>query len=183
MVLPYKPLIEHQGGCSIMEKIKIAVVGLGNCASSLLQGIEYYKDKQPEEAIGLMHWEIGGYSPSDIEVVAAFDIDKRKVGHDVNEAIFARPNCTAVFCPNMPKTGVKVSMGKVLDGVSEHMKEYDEECRFVVSVTKRNLPQNDVIDVLKNSGAEMILNYLPVGSEEATTVLCPMCTRYRHCIC
>lgn len=167
MFLPYKPLFEHQGGCSIMEKIKIAVVGLGNCASSLLQGIEYYKDKKPEEAIGLMHWDIGGYAPSDIEVVAAFDIDKRKVGRDVNEAIFARPNCTAVFCPNMPKTGINVSMGKVLDGVSEHLKDYDEECRFVVSSEKE--PSTDeVINILKNSGAEIILNYLPVGSEEAT---------------
>jgi myo-inositol-1-phosphate synthase len=150
-----------------MEKIKIAVVGLGNCASSLLQGIEYYKDKKPEEAIGLMHWEIGGYAPSDIEVVAAFDIDKRKVGHDVNEAIFARPNCTAVFCPKMPKTGIKVSMGKILDGVSEHMKDYDEDCRFVIS-SEKEPSTDDVINILKNSGAEIMLNYLPVGSEEAT---------------
>ena len=99
-----------------MKKIRIAVVGVGNCASSLIQGIEYYRHKKPREAIGLMHWEIGGYTPSDIEVVAAFDIDKRKVGRDVNEAIFAKPNCTAVFCPTCPKTGVKVRMGRVLDG-------------------------------------------------------------------
>lgn len=150
-----------------MEKIKIAVVGLGNCASSLIQGIEYYKDKQPDEAIGLMHWDIGGYTPSDIEVVAAFDIDKRKVGRDVNEAIFERPNCTAVFCPHMPLTGVKVSMGKILDGISEHMKEYDEDYRFVAS-DKPEPTKDDVISILKSSGAEIILNYLPVGSELAT---------------
>jgi myo-inositol-1-phosphate synthase len=71
-----------------------------------------------------MHWDIGGYRPSDIEVVAAFDIDKRKVGRDVNEAIFARPNCTAVFCPDMPDTGVRVSMGRILDGCADHMKDY-----------------------------------------------------------
>ena len=93
-----------------MEKIRIAIVGLGNCASSLLQGIEYYRHKQPAEAIGLMHWTIGGYRPADIEVVAAFDIDKRKVGRDVNEAIFARPNCTMVLCPSMPKTGVSTTL-------------------------------------------------------------------------
>ena len=77
-----------------MKKIKVAIIGIGNCASSLIQGIHYYKDKNPEEAIGLMHWNIGGYTPSDIEVVAAFDIDKRKVGSDVSDAIFAKPNCT-----------------------------------------------------------------------------------------
>ncbi len=80
-----------------MDAIKIGIVGIGNCASSLVQGIEYYKDKRPEEAIGLMHWEIGGYRPGDIEVVAAFDIDVRKVGKDVSEAIFEPPNCTTGF--------------------------------------------------------------------------------------
>jgi myo-inositol-1-phosphate synthase len=150
-----------------MEKIKIAVVGIGNCASSLLQGIEYYRDKRPKEAIGLMHWDIGGFSPSDIEVVAAFDIDKRKIGKDVNEAIFAKPNCTAVFCPKMPKTGVKVQMGRLLDGVSEHMKEYDEDYIFVVSKEKE-ATRDAFIGELKDSGAEILLNYLPVGSEEAT---------------
>src|SRR3990167_11181904 len=103
-----------------MKKIKIAVVGVGNCASSLIQGLYYYRDKSAEEAIGLMNWEIGGYRPYDIEVVAAFDIDERKVGKDVNEAIFALPNCTAVFCKDLPASGVKVNMGKVLDGVSAH---------------------------------------------------------------
>ena len=99
-----------------MGTIKIAIVGIGNCASSLVQGIEYYKDKRPEDAIGLMHWEIGGYKPQDIEVVAAFDIDLRKVGKDVSEAIFAPPNCTTVFCGNVSKMGVPVRMGRILDG-------------------------------------------------------------------
>lgn len=150
-----------------MEKIKIAVVGIGNCASSLLQGIEYYRDKHPEDAIGLMHWEIGGYAPSDIQVVAAFDIDKRKVGKDVNEAIFAEPNCTAIFCPDMPRTGVKVRMGKILDGISEHMKEYDEEFTFVAS-NEKEPSREEIVAHLKETGAEILLNYLPVGSEEAT---------------
>jgi len=95
-----------------MGKIKIAIAGIGNCSNSLIQGINYYKDKDSQEAIGLMHWDIGGYRPYDIEVAAAFDIDKRKVGQDVSEAIFAAPNCTTVFCKNIPKTGVKVQNGK-----------------------------------------------------------------------
>src|SRR5512133_3710838 len=101
-----------------MTKIKIAIAGIGNCASSLIQGIEYYKTEN-NEPIGLMHGEIGGYRPGDIKVVAAFDIDARKVGKDISKAIFAPPNCTAIFCPDVPATGVQVKMGRVLDGVSE----------------------------------------------------------------
>ena len=150
-----------------MSKIKIAVIGVGNCASSLIQGFEYYRDKKSKEAIGLMHWEIGGYKPSDIEVVAAFDIDKRKVGKDVAEAIFALPNNTLVFCNKIPKTGVKVKMGKVLDGVAEHMQSFSEEYTFILSHAQE--PNRDeVIQELKKSGAEILVNYLPVGSEEAT---------------
>ena len=151
----------------IMQKIRIAIVGLGNCASSLLQGIEYYRHKQPHEAYGLMHWDIGGYKPSDIVVVAAFDIDKRKVGRDVSEAIFAKPNCTAVFCPAMQKTGVTVQMGRVLDGCADHMKEYEEEYTFVVA-REQEPDQEAITAALRDSGAEILLNYLPVGSEAAT---------------
>ncbi|KUK00848.1 MAG: Myo-inositol-1-phosphate synthase, partial [Methanobacteriaceae archaeon 41_258] len=79
-----------------MGKIKIAIIGVGNCASSLIQGIYYYTEKDEQDAIGLMHWDIGGYKPEDIEVVAAFDVDKRKVGKDLSEAIFAPPNCTKI---------------------------------------------------------------------------------------
>ena len=93
-----------------MSTIKVAIVGVGNCASSLVQGIEYYKNRTPEEAIGLMNREIGGFRPSDLEVVAAFDVDVRKVGKDVAEAIYEAPNCTTVFCEKVPKTGVRVSM-------------------------------------------------------------------------
>ena len=150
-----------------MEKIRIAVVGVGNCACSLLQGIEYYRHKQAADAIGLMHWAIGGYRPSSIEVVAAFDIDKRKVGRDVNEAIFAKPNCTAVFCPSMPKTGVKVTMGKILDGVADHMADFEEDYRFVVA-HEREPSFAEVVEMLKDTNAEVLVNYLPVGSEEAT---------------
>jgi len=150
-----------------MDKIRIAVIGIGNCASSLLQGIEYYRHKKSTEATGLMHWEIGGFAPSDIEVAAAFDIDKRKVGRDINEAIFAKPNCTAIICPSMPQRGVAVRMGRVLDGVAEHMKDYEEEYTFVVAKEKES-SHDEVVAHLRDSGAEILLNYLPVGSEAAT---------------
>jgi len=150
-----------------MSKIKIAVIGVGNCASSLIQGIRYYEDKSSQNAIGLMHWEIGGYRPSDIEVVTAFDVDKRKVGRDISEAIFAKPNCTVVFEKNVPPSGVKVVMGRVLDGISDHMKEYGDDRTFLVS-DHQQPAKADVLDILKTSGAEMLVNYLPVGSEEAT---------------
>ncbi|RME80962.1 MAG: inositol-3-phosphate synthase, partial [Zetaproteobacteria bacterium] len=149
------------------KKVKIAIVGVGNCASSLIQGIYYYGPEKKNDAIGLMHWEIGGYAPHDLEVVAAFDIDKRKVGRDVAEAIFAKPNCTTVFCPDVPKTGVKVQMGKVLDGFSEHMRDYPEDHTFVLADAPEPT-QEDVVRILKESGAEIVVNYLPVGSEEAT---------------
>lgn len=149
------------------SKIKIAIAGLGNCASSLIQGIHYYADKRADEAVGLMHWDIGGFTPSDIEVVVAFDIDKRKVGRDVNEAIFALPNCTTAFYPNLPACGVTVRMGRILDGMSEHMHEYEEKYRFAPSDAAQ--PEAEaVVKVLRDSGADVLLNYMPVGSEQAT---------------
>jgi myo-inositol-1-phosphate synthase len=114
-----------------------------------------------------MHWNLGGYGPSDIEVVAAFDIDRRKVGNNLNEAIFALPNCTKKFCPDLPPSTVTVSMGRILDGLSEHMREYEERYTFVAA----SVPEPDrksVVDRIKASGAEILLNYMPVGSQRAT---------------
>jgi myo-inositol-1-phosphate synthase len=150
-----------------MSKIKVAIVGVGNCASSLVQGIHYYEGERLAEAIGLMHREIGGYVPSDVEVVAAFDIDRRKVGRDVADAIFARPNCTAVFCSQVPPSGVEVRMGRILDGCSDHMSGYADERTFLPA-TAAEPTAEDVVRELRRSGAEIVLNYLPVGSEEAT---------------
>ena len=150
-----------------MNKIKIAVVGIGNCASSLIQGIEYYRSKENNEHIGLMHYELGGYKPHDIGVVAAFDIDKRKVGKDLAEAIFAAPNCTTVFFNGVSPNGVKVRMGRIMDGFAEHMNDYDEKYTFVPSAEPEPSKEG-VVSVLKESGAEILVNYLPVGSEEAT---------------
>ncbi len=150
-----------------MNHIKIAIVGVGNCASSLIQGIHYYREKSPQDAIGLMHWEIGGYKPSDIEVVAAFDTDKRKVGKDVAEAIFEKPNCTTRFCNDVPRSRVKVRMGRIVDGFADHMRDYKQSRTFVLADLQEPT-ENEVVGVLKESGAEMLLNYLPVGSEEAT---------------
>ena len=150
-----------------MEKIRIGIVGIGNCASSLVQGIEYYKDKNANDAIGLMHWDVEGYKPHDIEVVAAFDVDKRKVGKDVSEAIFELPNCTKVFCNNLPKANVKVRMGKIIDGFSEHMKDYEDKYTFVLDGAKE-ASKEEIISALKESRTEILLSYLPVGAEKAT---------------
>jgi myo-inositol-1-phosphate synthase len=118
-----------------------------------------------------MHLDIGGYKPWDIEVGAAFDIDKRKVGKSLREAIFAKPNCTKVFFSNFNDSGVKVSMGEVLDGVSEHMKDYPEDRTFVIA----NERPCNVEKVLKESGVEILLNYLPVGSDLATQFYAEAC--------
>ena len=150
-----------------MPAIRIAIAGVGNCASSLVQGIHYYRGKNREAAIGLMHWDLGGYQPGDIQVVAAFDIDKRKVGRDVSEAILAEPNCTRRFLPDLPACNVNVHMGRVLDGMADHMQDYEAKYTFVPT----DLPQPDqqqVVDILKESGTEVLLNYMPVGSDEAT---------------
>ena len=151
----------------VVGKVKIALAGVGNCASSLIQGIHYYRERKQTDVIGLMHWNIGGYDPGDIEVVAAFDIDRRKVGTDLHEAVFASPNCTTVFYPGLAVSGVTVRMGRILDGISDHMQEYGEQYIFVPA----DDPEPDmaaVVAVLRESGAHILLNYMPVGSEEAT---------------
>jgi myo-inositol-1-phosphate synthase len=149
-----------------MKKIKIGIVGIGNCASSLIQGINYYRNKEADKAIGLMHWDIGGYRPHDIEVSAAFDIDKRKVGKDVADAIFESPNCTNVFHRDIPATGVNVRMGQVLDGISEHMRDYDDRYTFLPADDPEP-GKDEVVRELVESGTEILLNYVPVGSEKA----------------
>lgn len=142
------------------RSIKIAIVGVGNCASSLVQGIEYYKDAKGDSFVpGVMHVNFGGYHIRDLKVVAAFDVNSNKVGKDVAEAIYANPNNTAVFA-QVSKTGVKVSRGPVLDGVNKYTAE-------VVPVDETQKAA-DVVKVLKESGAEIVINYLPVGSQKAT---------------
>ena len=149
-----------------MSSIRVAVVGIGNCASSLVQGLEHYREGA-NDMVGLMHWEMGGYKPSDIKVVAAWDVDQRKVGLDVAEAIFAKPNCTAIFAPNVQATGTVVKMGAVLDGVAEHMDEYAADRTFVVA-NDAQPSRADIVAELRASGAEVLMNYLPVGSQQAT---------------
>ena len=149
-----------------MNSIRIAVVGIGNCASSLVQGLEHYREGANDQ-VGLMHFDMGGYKPSDIKVVAAWDVDRRKVGKDVAEAIFAKPNCTAVFAPNVGSTGTIVKMGKKLDGVADHMADFKDDRTFLVSDAAEPT-REEVIADLKASGADVLMNYLPVGSQEAT---------------
>ncbi|MBI2578662.1 MAG: inositol-3-phosphate synthase [Candidatus Aenigmarchaeota archaeon] len=156
-----------------MPKIRIAIAGVGNCASSLVQGIFYYKDiASNDDAVpGLMHNVLGGYRISDIEPVAAFDIDARKVGKDLSEAIFAKPNCTYVFQRDVPNLSVEVMKAPVLDGVASHMKDYPESSTFKVGMEAAA----DVADVLKEKKADMLINYLPVGSEEAAKYYANAC--------
>jgi myo-inositol-1-phosphate synthase len=135
-------------------KIKVAILGIGNCASSLVQGLEYYKINDTDN--GLISDVIGGYRVSDIEIVAAFDINKNKVGKDISEAIFTEPNNTIKFS-EVPQLGVKVSPGKTLDGIGKFVKD------IIEPVEDSDL----VVDVLKSSGAEILINLLPVGSDEA----------------
>jgi myo-inositol-1-phosphate synthase len=149
-----------------MTEIRVAIVGVGNCASSLVQGAAFYAD--PDNAsIGLMHWDLAGYRPADLRFVAAFDIDQRKVGLDLAQAIFAEPNCTAVFQSEVPPIGIAVAMGAVLDGVADHMASMPRTRTFV----EADLPQPSkaqVVAALKAARAEVLVNFLPVGSEDAT---------------
>lgn len=149
-----------------MNEINIGIIGVGNCASFLVQGIEYYRNEKDENAIGLMHQEIGGYTPYDIKPVCAFDIDKRKVGKDLSEAIFSKPNCCEVITEDIPSQDVKVKMGKVLDGFPKHMGEYDDNFSFVLS-DEKEATKDEIVQELKRSGCEILLNYLPVGAEKA----------------
>jgi myo-inositol-1-phosphate synthase len=149
-----------------MAKIRVAIVGVGNCASSLLQGLEFYQhapidDRQ--KLAGLMHYSLGGYLPGDIEVACAFDIDARKVGRPVEDACFALPNNTQTIWRDLPDYGVKVDMGEPHDGIAPHMASYPPERTFI-------LADNQPVDIerrLRESGAEVMLCYLPVGSQKA----------------
>ncbi len=158
------------------KKVKVAIAGVGNCASSLIQGIFYYKDKKNVDVSGLMHEEIGGYKPWDLEIVAAWDIDARKVGYDISEAIFNPPNCTATFKRDIPKLDIKVRKGKVLDGYPEHMKNYPPENAFVLSNEKED-SLDTVVDVLKESEADVLINYVPVGAEKAARFYAEACLK------
>ena len=146
-----------------MKTIRLAIAGVGNCASSLLQGIEYYRTRTSAESAGLMHTAIGGYRLEDIDVVAAFDVDRRKVGKPLEEAIFAEPQCTTVFQRDLPSYGVTVQMGPVLDGVAAHMADYTDAQAFRVADEQAC----DVAAVLRDTEAEVLVSYMPVGSEEA----------------
>jgi myo-inositol-1-phosphate synthase len=141
------------------NKVRVAVVGVGNCASSLIQGLHYYKDAKDDDHIpGLMHVNLGGYRICDIEVVAAFDVVDTKVGLDLSEAIYAYPNNTYKFC-QVPPMGVKVSRGMTHDGLGKYLSEI---------LKKAPGPTDDIVGILKATKADLLINYLPVGSEMAT---------------
>jgi myo-inositol-1-phosphate synthase len=148
-----------------MRKIRVAVVGIGNCASALVQGVHYYGDPD-RDCAGLIHRAIGGYGPGDLEFVLAIDTDARKIGRDLSEAIFAPPNCTARFHPEIPASGVTVTMGRVLDGMAEHM--LNGSGRGFVLADAPEADKAGIVAALKAARAEVLVNYLPVGSEAAT---------------
>ena len=140
-------------------KVRVAIVGVGNCASSFVQGVHYYRDASPKALVpGLMHVDLGGYHISDIEFVAAFDVDKKKVGLDLSEAIFAGANNTVKFT-DVPKSGVKVQRGMTHDGIGKYLSEI---------VVKAPGETSDVVGILKKTKTDVLVSYLPVGSEEAT---------------
>jgi myo-inositol-1-phosphate synthase len=141
------------------DKVRVAIVGVGNCANSLLQGVHYYQDASPDDFVpGLMHVDLGGYHIRDIEFVAAFDVVKGKVGVDVADAIWAHPNDTIKFA-DVPKTGIKVSRGMTHDGIGKYVSEV---------VEKAPGETDDVVGILRETKTDVVVNYLPVGSEEAT---------------
>jgi myo-inositol-1-phosphate synthase len=145
-----------------LPEIRVAIVGVGNSASALIQGVEYYKNAKEDTTVpGLMHVSFGGYHIRDVKFVAAFDVNKNKIGKDLSEAIFTEPNCVTKFA-DVPQLGVKVSPGPILDGVAEHMRKtfnaYDTS----------EAQTTDVVKTLKEAEAEILINYLPVGSWKAT---------------
>jgi len=144
-----------------LPEIRVALVGVGNSASALIQGVQYYKDAAEKVSVpGLMHVNFGGYHVRDVRFVAAFEVNKNKIGKDLSEAIFTAPNCCAKFA-DVPRLGVKVSPAPFLDGVADHMKK-------VFSIYKEGeVEPVDVVQVLKNSKTEILINYLPVGSHDA----------------
>ena len=149
--------------------IRVAIVGIGNCASALVQGVEYYKNANDDDDVpGLMHVNFGGYHIKDIRFVAAFDVNRHKIGKDLSEAIFAEPNCCARFA-NVPSLGVEVLPGPILDGVASHMKDafyiYDDG----------DVDPADVVSVLKETQADMLINFMPVGSYKATRYYAQAC--------
>ena len=142
------------------KKVRVAIIGVGNCASSLVQGVYYYKDAKEDEFVpGLMHTNVGGLHISDIEFSAAFDINKTKVGKDLSEAIFADPNCTTTFYPDVPKMDVPVHRGMTHDGIGKYLKDV---------VVKAPGKTDDIVGILKETKTDVVVNYLPVGSEMAT---------------
>ena len=149
------------------KKIRVAVVGVGNCASSLIQGVDFYRTREIDNLCGIAFKDVGGYSPTDIEFVLAYDVDERKVGLPLGKAIFSQPNCARVFHTEITNNPV-VKMGRVLDGISDHMKDYHSDINFKVNYGIVQATKASVIDDLIENKVDVLLNYLPVGSQEAT---------------
>jgi myo-inositol-1-phosphate synthase len=143
----------------VSQPVNVAIIGVGNCASALVQGVEYYKDARPEDSVpGLMHVDLGGYHVRDVRFTAAFDIDARKVGRDLGEAIYTEPNNTIRFC-DVPRMGVHVHRGMTHDGLGKYLSEV---------ITKAPGQTDDIVGILRDTNTHVVVSYLPVGSEQAT---------------
>jgi myo-inositol-1-phosphate synthase len=153
------------------ERIRVALVGVGNCASSLVQGVYYYRNvNETDKVPGVITTNFAGYLPGDIDFVAAFDVDERKVGKPLSEAIFSRPNCTTIFNPNLPKNTCVVEQGYLLDGCATHMANYDTSRAFrpLKDIYKSEEEAIEkIVAILKETKTEVLVNYMPVGSEKA----------------
>src|SRR6201998_65132 len=142
------------------DKVRVAIIGVGNCANSFVQGVRYYRDADPKDSVpGLMHVDLGGYHVRDVEFSAAFDIDAEKVGKDLSEAIFAGQNNTLRFDTEVPNLGVPVQRGMTHDGLGKYLKE---------KIKKAPGETADIVEILKDTHTDVVVSYLPVGSEQAT---------------
>lgn len=156
-----------------MDEIRIAIVGVGNCASSLVQGLGFYRTGT--DPVGLMHQDLGGYRVTDIRVACAFDVDDRKIGQPVSKAIFSQPNNAHIFCAQPPDDGALVHAGPLGDGVAAHLENPDESQHVAIAEKSRHASPAQVVKVLRETGAQVLVNYLPVGAQKGTEIYAQAC--------
>ncbi|HTV48949.1 MAG TPA: inositol-3-phosphate synthase [Phycisphaerae bacterium] len=156
-----------------MREVRLAIVGVGNCASTLIQGLTFYR--RTGSIVGLMHPQIGGLKIGDIRIACAFDVDRRKIGQSVSKAVFAPPNNSRVFCSDPEDDGARVYAGPVSDAVAEHLEQFDENRRVSVDSAAGKITPAEVVRRLTESGATVLVNYLPVGSQKATEIYAQAC--------
>jgi myo-inositol-1-phosphate synthase len=158
----------------LMANIRVAIAGVGNCASSFVQGVSFYR-RHPDQSVGLMHPTIANLHVGDIHFACAFDVDSRKIGQPLAQAIFAPPNCAKIFCTDPEDDGAKVFAGPLADGVAGHMENFNSGTRPMVNRNDASVTTADVVRILKETGATVLVNYLPVGSQKGTELYAEAC--------